>query len=276
MNSMNSTFENMDWRLVVSTPAKGVWNMAVDEAFLESILAEDSVPILRLYAWEPPCLSLGYGQGEADVDPERLSARGWDLVRRPTGGKAILHTDELTYSVIGSNRDPRLTGGILASYLTLSGALATAMVKLGLDVDIQPSSKSGSGTISDGPVCFEVPSPYEITSRGRKLIGSAQSRRGDAILQHGAIPLGGDITRITEVLSYPDADSRQDAAKRVLDRATTVERELGKPVLWKAAAEAVTTAFAEDLNLQLLPSALTEKETLRALILMEEKYQIRI
>src|SRR5512140_660191 len=101
------------WRVVRTPAAPGAWNMAVDEAILEFAARGAVLPTLRLYAWDPPCLSLGYAQPSSDVDLETLRRRGWDLVRRPTGGRAILHTNELTYSVSGPQHEPRLAGGVL-------------------------------------------------------------------------------------------------------------------------------------------------------------------
>src|SRR3989337_4154135 len=96
------------WRLVITPPARGAWNMALDESILEQIGRGASLPTLRLYAWDPACLSLGHAQPFADVDMTRLKERGWEVVRRATGGRAILHTDELTYSVIAPNDEPRV------------------------------------------------------------------------------------------------------------------------------------------------------------------------
>jgi lipoate-protein ligase A len=110
-------FLQAKWRVNRSAPSNGIWNMAVDEAILESVMAGKSETTLRLYAWEPACLSLGYAQPVADVDQEALNKRGLGLVRRPTGGRAILHSDELTYSVISTESDLRLAGGVLESYL---------------------------------------------------------------------------------------------------------------------------------------------------------------
>ena len=98
------------WRLLITTPARGAWNMAVDESILLHIGRGESLPTLRLYAWTPACLSLGYAQPFADVDVNRLNERGWEVVRRATGGRAILHTDELTYSVIAPSDEPRVAG----------------------------------------------------------------------------------------------------------------------------------------------------------------------
>src|SRR5512133_3485673 len=125
------------WRLIYTPPSTGAWNMAVDESILEHIHRGESKPTLRLYSWNPPCLSLGHAQSFKDVDVERLHAQGWDVVRRVTGGRAILHTDELTYSVTGSADEPVLAGGVLESYNRLAQALLHAVRELGLPVEIK-------------------------------------------------------------------------------------------------------------------------------------------
>src|ERR1041384_4412874 len=125
------------WRLLITHTARGAWNMAVDQAILEHIGRGESLPTLRLYAWEPACLSLGHAQPFTDVDTARLQARGWELVRRPTGGRAILHTDELTYSVTGSAEEPLLAGSVLESYNRLAQALLFAVKSLGLPVEMK-------------------------------------------------------------------------------------------------------------------------------------------
>ena len=121
------------WRLIITSPNAGSWNMAVDEALLLSVGKGESLPVLRLYSWKPACLSLGYAQPVGDVDVTRLASRSYDVVRRPTGGKAILHTDELTYAVIAPENEPRLAGGVLESYQRLSQALLLALRLLGIE-----------------------------------------------------------------------------------------------------------------------------------------------
>jgi len=247
--------------------------MAVDEAILESIGRGEVLPTLRLYAWEPACLSLGYAQPFSDVDPIRLHNHGWDLVRRATGGRAILHTDELTYSVTGPQDEPRLAGGILESYRRLSEALLAALQLLGLPAEALPQpQKPGSNGQPKEPVCFEVPSNYEITVYGKKLVGSAQARKKDGVLQHGTLPLYGDLTRITEVLAFPDENQRRKVANRLLRRATNIETTLQRVVTWKEAAEGFVQAFTETLNLYLEPGELTPTELTRAEQLVKEKY----
>ncbi len=261
------------WRLLRTPPAPGTWNMAVDEAILEAVGRGDVRPTLRLYAWHPPCLSLGYAQPVSDVDHERLSARGWEIVRRITGGRAILHTDELTYSVIGPYSEPRLAGSVLESYRCLSQALLAALQLLNLPAQARPKPQSppASGGQPE-PICFEAPSNYEITINGKKLIGSAQARKKPGVLQHGTLPLHGDLTRITQALAFPDEASRSQAAERLLARAATVESVMGGRVSWEEAASAFITAFSQTLKLTLEPVELTPAELARAEELVKEKY----
>ena len=233
--------------------------MAVDEAVLEHIHRGESLPTLRLYAWLPPCLSLGYAQPVADVDLPRLHERGWDLVRRPTGGRAILHTDELTYSVAAPADDPRTAGTVLESYNRIARALLRALQELGLPVEIEAQAPAMQGQAN--PVCFEVPSSYEITAAGRKLVGSAQARKREGVLQHGSLPLAGDLSRITQVLAFPSEAARQEAAARLLRRAATVELVLGQPVSWGDAASAFVHAFGAELGLIFEEAPLSASES---------------
>lgn len=235
------------WRLLLTPPARGAWNMALDQAILEHIGRGESIPTLRLYAWEPACLSLGHAQPFSDVDVNRLEARGWEVVRRITGGRAILHTDELTYSVIAPNDEPIIAGTVLESYNRLAQALLLAVKNLELPVEMQEGKPNDNS--SSNPVCFEVPSTYEITVDGKKLIGSAQARKKEGVLQHGSLPLTSDLARICEALVFEKASARADASKRLLARAATVESALGRAVSWETAAQAFIHAFEAQLGL---------------------------
>jgi len=259
-----SNYPFATWRLLRSAPAGGATNMAVDEAILRAVAAELSPPTLRLYAWEPACLSLGRAQGVADADVDALRAAGFGLVRRPTGGKAILHVDELTYSVVAPETEPRVTGSIVESYRRLSAGLVRGLERLGVAEVV--ADRRWGGNRLEGPVCFELLSNYEITFGERKLVGSAQMRSRGVVLQHGALPLYGDVARICRFLiSRPDPT-------RVRARATTLEQALGRPVAWDEAADAVAAGFAELLNLHLEPGALTSEELALAEELRTQKY----
>jgi lipoate-protein ligase A len=258
------------WRLLITPPARGAWNMAADEAILDSAARGDSLPTLRLYAWTPACLSLGHAQPYADVDSARLRARGWDVVRRVTGGRAILHTDELTYSVAGPANHPILSGSVLESYNRLARALLAAVHDLGLPVEMKEGKADEGGTTN--PVCFEAPSAYEITVNGKKLIGSAQARRKEGVLQHGSLPLTGDLTRICQALVFTDEAARADASTRLLARAATVEAVLGQAVVWDSAARSMVRAFEAELGLSFERGELSTQESARAEELVRAKY----
>ena len=263
--------EKVTWRLLKTAPASGAWNMAVDEAILEAVGRGKVIPTLRLYAWEPACLSIGYAQSFSDVDEAGLAAYGWDVVRRSSGGRAILHTDELTYSVVGPEDDPYFKGDIMTSYQRISEAILAALEGLGLPVTALPQKDAPKKHIPD-PVCFEIPSNYEITVDSKKLVGSAQARKKSGVLQHGTLPLCGDLSRITQGLAFPDEDTRKKAGDRLLTRAATVESVLGRRVSWGQAAEAFVEGFAEVLNLRLDISSLTAGEEARARALVEDRF----
>ena len=260
------------WRYICTPAARGAWNMAVDESILEHIQRGESQPTLRLYSWKPACLSLGHAQSFTDVDMERVNANGWEVVRRLTGGRAILHTDELTYSVTGSTEEPVLAGGILESYNRLAQALMFAMRELGLPVEMKEDVGHAESATYVNPVCFEVPSTYEITVNGKKLIGSAQARKKEGVLQHGSLPLTGDLTRICQALVFKDEAAREVAAQRLLARATTVESVIGVETDWETAAQAFVHGFEAQLGIRFQRGEISRSESERADELVKEKY----
>jgi lipoyl(octanoyl) transferase len=258
------------WRLLITPPAPGAWNMALDESILEHIGRGESLPTLRLYAWEPACLSLGYAQPFADVDIARLQERGWEVVRRATGGRAILHTDELTYAVIAPHDEPRLAGTVLESYNRLAQALLLAVKNLELPVEMKEGKTDPNST--PNPVCFEVPSVYEITVDGKKLIGSAQARKKEGVLQHGSLPLTGDLARICQALVFESQAARAQASARLLRRAASVGSALGREISWETAAQSFIHAFETQLGLSFKEVDLSESESRRTDELVKEKY----
>ena len=251
-NLKDQSYPPATWRLLTSSTADGATSIAVDEAIARAVAAGLAPPTLRLYAWEPPCLSLGRAQAGEEVDRAACARDGVHVVRRPTGGRAILHTDELTYSVVAPPDAPRLAGDVLSSYRRLSRAILAALEHLGVPAISQEEHR---GDRDFNPVCFEVPSSYELTTLdGRKLVGSAQMRTERAVLQHGVIPLVGDIARICRYL-----EGAPDPA-RVRARAATLEDVLGRTVDWGEAAEAMVVGFGQALNLTLQPGDLTPQE----------------
>lgn len=181
------------WRLIHDAPADGYRNMAVDEALLDACAAgEPGFPCLRLYAFRPPCLSLGFSQEHAaSVDLDVCRENGIDVVRRPTGGLAVLHDDEVTYAVVARLGEGPFGGSVVGLYESVAGALLAGFAKLGIEAavtcgDPRPASRGG-------PVCFAEPSRHEIAAGTSKIAGSALARRRGAFLQHGSIPLTLDM-----------------------------------------------------------------------------------
>lgn len=266
-------YQRTSWRLIPHTVLDGPSNMAIDESIAEAVAGGLVPPTLRFYGWDPACLSLGYAQPISDVDFERLEAQGWQVVRRLTGGRAILHVDEWTYSVSTLLNDPRVDGGVVESYRRISQALVSGLERLAVPVHTQQAAQENHGF--SGAVCFEVPSDYEVTAYGKKLLGSAQTRRSGVVLQHGALPLFGDITRICQALHFDSEDARTEAIERVGARAITLEQALGQPVRLEALNFAMGEGFRQVLNLDLVVGDLTTSEQTRADELREIKYASR-
>ncbi len=246
--------------------------MAIDEAMLTQLANGHGLPTLRFYQWQPACLSLGYSQSWQEVDEAACRQLGYTWTRRPTGGKAILHTDELTYSLIIPHHDPRVVGGILRSYQTLSCGLLAGLQKLGIAVE-QANQHDHPRTSAERhrPVCFDTPARYEILWQGKKLIGSAQLRRKNVVLQHGTLPLYGDLSRIIAVLNFSE-EQRAWQKTFLAERAVTLAQAIGRVVSFAEVATALTAGFAEHLNLTFVEMALTEAEQILAQQLRIEHY----
>ena len=257
------------WRIVLDGEADGATNMAIDEAILTAVVEGTSPPTLRFYGWSPPCVTLGRSQPMADADLEFCRVAGVDLVRRPSGGQAILHTDELTYSVALCQADPRAVGGVLESYRRLSDGLLAGLQRLGVEA-IQAVKKK-QPLDEPTPVCFEVPSDYEITSCGRKLVGSAQWRSRGGVLQHGTLPLYGDLTRIVDYLVFTN-EAKRIRKRSLHNRALTLEESLGRVLPFRRVAAALAEGMAEALNLKLEPGELTDRERTLAAELRRTRY----
>lgn len=252
----------MTLRVLLDLPQSGAHNMAVDEAIFEAVRTGAQPATLRLYAWSPPCLSIGYGQRVRDVDQTALAARGWEVVRRMTGGRAVLHADELTYSLALPAGHFLAEGGIIESYRRISAALLVGLRTLG----IQAEAESGVQGDSASPVCFDAASQYEIAVGGRKLIGSAQRRRDGAVCQHGSLPLWGELGRIREVIVV-----EEDGAP-IQRGITLLEAAGGRAVTWEAAAQALIAGFQSAYALELRYEVLSEAEARESLRLRAEKY----
>jgi lipoate-protein ligase A len=263
------------WRVLDTGRRDGFTNMAIDAALLEIYAAHSGCPILRFYTWSPPTVSLGYGQRiDADVDVDRCRALGIDVVRRPTGGRAVLHDHEITYSVVIREDDPLAVLGVLASYLTISRALIRGLAHLGITAELIPLRRvapmSGSAL---SPVCFATPSSYEVAVGGRKLIGSAQRRSQGVIMQHGSLPISLDRETLFTVLRAPPGGrSSPGEEEAVRTRMTTLQEAGGRSYDDAEVIAALARGFAETWEVELRASELTAEEHRLSLHLRTTKY----
>jgi lipoate-protein ligase A len=249
------------WRLLLDGERDGASNMAVDEAILEAVIEGHSPPTLRFYGWSPPCLSLGRNQPLAVANLAACRAAGVDLVRRPSGGQAVLHAGELTYSVALLQSDPRSAGGLLEGYRRLSEGLLAGLRQLGIEAVQALDARQADGPPS--PICFDRPSDYEITFGGRKLIGSAQWRRRGGVLQHGSLPLAGDLTRIVDLVDLGGCDPEAER-RRLAMRVVSLFEARGRAISFSAAAQGLAQGLAATLNLVLTPGDLSPEEQAQA------------
>ena len=263
------------WRLIIEdSPRSGAANMAVDESIAEAAAGGDVPPTLRFYSWQSPTVSLGRFQKIADIDEARVAEQGYDLVRRATGGRAILHADELTYSVIGPIAEPHMAGGVMDAYQRFSNALLSGLTILGLKAENAGARARAVREMS--AACFEMPSAYEITAGGRKLMGSAQSRRKGYVLQHGSLPLRGDVARLVDVLALPCASKdhlRQQLRRQAVTLAEALELSTDSDQLdFPRLAAAMADGFASTLDQDLESGTLSPDELRRSAELIRTRY----
>jgi len=232
------------WRFIDSGPAPAVQNMAVDEGLLRDAVTPGALPVLRFYTWSPAAVSLGRFQDkERAVNAEACRQRGFDIVRRITGGRAVLHCDELTYSIIARSDSALFPNDILGTYRVIAAGLLAGLRELGIAAEMVSRSGRHAGmvkSVSQEPACFSSPSWYEILVKGRKIIGSAQRRVGGAFLQHGSILIGYDHALEAEVIP---GGGMQDAV-------TCIRAEMGREVGPGEVKRAFREGFAQALGMK--------------------------
>jgi lipoate-protein ligase A len=253
------------FRLLVTEPLDGALNMALDESLLRGRLAGTTSPTLRFFAWRPPTISLGYGQPlDARIDETAAASLGIGLVRRPTGGSAILHEGpdlELTYSVVAATGDFEGAGDLLQTYQWIGRALAAGINRIGAPVEmvpVQPSDPAAMPTF-----CFARTGSYELEIAGLKIVGSAQRRQGTGFLQHGSLMLGAAPDRLRRV--FP-------TERDPLAGMTTLEAVLGRRPSFAESLSALAEGFRAVHGLDLSPGGLSAEEMERAEALVRDKY----
>jgi lipoate-protein ligase A len=249
------------WRFLNSGFADGTTNMAVDEALLDGVEAGTSPPTVRVYGWLPPTVSTGHSQDlERELDLDACSRLGFGVVRRPTGGRAVLHAGELTYSVVGHAGVSPLGNTIMESYLAIARGLLAGVSRLGVAAELvqvgtEPRMRRGQAS----PPCFVSAGRYEVVVDGRKLVGSAQRRRGGTMLQHGSLLLDGTHERLALVLRIDDA-TRGAVGRSLAEKTTNLAVILGRRADFGEVAEALRVGFERAWGVALAEGSLSGEE----------------
>ncbi|PKM79722.1 MAG: octanoyltransferase [Firmicutes bacterium HGW-Firmicutes-14] len=246
------------WRLVISGPADGAANMAVDEAIMNAVRQGIAPPTIRLYQWSPPAVSLGYFQSlEKEIDLAACKEAGVDVVRRLTGGRAVLHQSELTYSVTAPEENSKIRGSVLQSYLAISRGLVKGLSLLGVEAELSEGKKRSG---FNSAACFDAPSWYEMVVNGKKLVGSAQTRRNRCLLQHGSMLTDIDADLLFSVLKFANEKLRDRAKAYFLAKATCLSQIVGYSPDTPALCSSLKKGFEEALEVNLVEQGLMDEE----------------
>ncbi|MCX7775555.1 MAG: lipoate--protein ligase family protein [Spirochaetaceae bacterium] len=242
------------FRVLKTGLAPAAWNMGMDEAILHQVAAGAALPTLRVYGWQPPAISIGYFQGlDEEVDREACCRAGVDIVRRITGGGAVFHHQEVTYSIVLPLSHPLARPNILDSYRVLCSGIVSGLASLGIAAEFAPIN--------------------DIVAGGRKISGNAQTRKENCILQHGTILLDVDVDLMFSLLKVPQEKARGKLIEDIKARVTSVRQCLGKEGAdFDRVAHAILDGFAKALDLELIEAAPTESELEMAGLLAAQKF----
>lgn len=265
------------WRFIDSGKASPAFNMALDEALLDWHSEGKIPPVVRFYGWAPAALSIGYFQKvEKEINLEAVKRHNLGFVRRPTGGRGVLHEHELTYSVIVSENYPNMPKTVTEAYRVISEGLLKGFQHVGLEAYFAVPHTAEEKEALKSPrsaVCFDAPSWYELVVEGRKVAGSAQTRQKGVILQHGSILLDLDEDKLFSLFNYPNERVKERMKKAFKDKAVAINDVSSKRISLEEAKAAFYQGFSEGLQVELEPYTLTEEELQYVYKMAKEKYE---
>lgn len=264
------------WYFLNSGKCSPSFNMALDEALLDWHSEGLIPPVIRFYEWEPATLSIGYFQrAKKEINLEAVRAQGIGFVRRPTGGRAVLHEHELTYSIIVTESYPNMPETVTEAYRVLSGGILQGFQNLGMEAYFSvPVTEEQKAELKKprSAVCFDAPSWYELVVEGKKVAGSAQTRQKGVILQHGAILLDLDEEKLLSVFNFDSEEAKERMRKKLPEKAVAINSLVSEPVSIEQCVEAFREGFAKSLQIELKPFTLSEEQLKYVQALEEKKY----
>jgi len=246
------------WRFLDTGANDGAFNMALDEVLAN--VAPGPRPVFRVYRWRPPTISLGYHQNLAEVDLEKCRADGIGVVRRPTGGRAILHAQEVTYSVILPKTHELFSAGTTEVYRLISAALVRGLSLLSPQIVLERSARGSDdfAVYNEKFACFATSARHEILLDSRKLVGSAQRRFENGLLQHGSIMTGAGHLRLTDYLARENRDGREQAA--LLSKTASLSDALGREPAFSETVKCLKKGIETAFQIRLEKDELTDLE----------------
>ncbi len=249
------------WRWIETPPVDGATQMATDQAILEHADIIDC-PTMRVYSWQPFCISLGYHQSEDRIDLSRCAGDAIDVVRRPTGGRAVLHAEEVTYSVIIPHSSPLCGASISETYARISQGLAKGIQTLGVPAEMEKRSIDlhSHYKTSLSVSCFSAAALSEILVQGKKLVGSAQRRLPSGVLQHGSILTGDYHQRLPRYLKDCRPDQCDRMEKIIASKTISIGEYLGQDVPFGDVAQAIRKGVTEIFGIRFEDGSLTDEE----------------
>lgn len=264
------------WYFIHSGPCSPSFNMALDEALMDWHSEGKIPPVIRFYEWNPATLSIGYFQrATRDIDLDVVKKQGLGFVRRPTGGRAVLHEHELTYSIIVSEEYPNMPKTVTEAYRVLSEGLLEGFHYLGMDAYFSvPDTEEKQADLKKpkSAVCFDAPSWYELVVEGKKIAGSAQTRQKGVILQHGAILLDIDYEKLLSVFRFTSEEAKEKVRAQLPDKAVAINDLVDTRVTIPQCVEAFRAGFEKALHIQLVPYELTDVQLQYVKSIEETKY----
>lgn len=266
--------EQKTWRFIDTGYQDSATNMAIDEAILIAHSEGIVPPTIRFYTWQPATLTIGYFQkAEKDIHLEQLDKYNLGFARRLTGGRAVLHDQELTYSVVvAENKMPQT---VTEAYREISQGLLLGFKKLGLDAYFAiPRTLEQKEALKQpqSAVCFDAPSWYELVVEGRKVAGSAQTRQKGVVLQHGSIPLTIDVDLLFDVFRFSSERVKERMKAGFIKKAVAINELREKPATMEEVKSAFKQGFAEGFQVRLEDGELTSREQELVEELIRTKY----
>lgn len=265
------------WYFIDSGEGSPSFNMALDEALLDWHSEGKIPPVIRFYGWNPATLSIGYFQKvDKEIDLDAVKRHGLGFVRRPTGGRGVLHEHELTYSVIVSEEHPDMPKTVTEAYRVISEGILKGFHQLGLEAYFAVPKTNEEREALKSPrsaVCFDAPSWYELVVEGRKVAGSAQTRQKGVILQHGSILLDLDEDKLFSLFKYPNERVKERMQKAFKSKAVAINDISKLNITLDESKRAFKQGFEEGLKIDLKPYTLSPEELHYVQTLAKKRYE---